>query len=91
MAWTVDDTKALKKAAVLTINEEKKYDDWVMRIRAPINQHPKEAAKSSDMDYEQTNSKMGIFQVRLGGKQRVSFQVNEKDSYVKILEIGGHL
>jgi len=50
--------------------------------------HPSEAGKS--MSYKMLNDKTGQAQIRLSGSERASFIVDEKNTEVKNVQLGGH-
>jgi mRNA-degrading endonuclease RelE of RelBE toxin-antitoxin system len=53
--------------------------------------HPKEAAKRmGGANFKQLSAKANQYQVRLSQGERVSFQIDESTSTVKILQVGGH-
>ena len=66
--------------------------EWTI-FREGIDQglHPKAASKlMGDPHFEKYRGTSNQWSVRLGGKDRVTFAIDEKSHEVQILQIGGH-
>ena len=86
MAWTLDKSRAdyrdLQKA------EQEKFDVFQDAIHNE-GLHPREAAqRAGETKYEQLQGDQ--YQIRLGGKNRATFRVDNQNEVVTILQVGGH-
>ncbi|GEM_PF-593406 len=86
--WKLDKVEVRKNLAVLTKVEQEKFDKFQNAIHHE-GLSPRDAALSlGDSDYKVFDKRLGIYQFRLSGGQRVHFQVQDKT--VIIRQVGGH-
>ncbi|MEA5497716.1 hypothetical protein VB834_03365 [Limnoraphis robusta Tam1] len=85
-AWTVNKKNA--EFGQLTKAEQAKFDIFQDEIHNH-GLHPKDAAKEAgDTDYKQLKGNQ--FQIRLSGRERATFLVDDENEIVTILQVGGH-
>jgi hypothetical protein len=86
MAWKINKSGA-KFSAELTDADQKKWDAFQNEVHHGT--HPKEAAKKHRCDdYKVLSGNQ--YQIRLSGKQRATFLVDEKTQTVTVKQVGGH-
>jgi hypothetical protein len=87
MPWHVDKSKAVFSPE-LTKSDQDKWDLFQNAIQSK-HMHPKDAAKSARCDdYKVLSGNQ--YQVRLSGKMRATFLVDEKAELVTVKQVGGH-
>ena len=87
MAWKIDKSKA-KFSDELTDSDQKKWDAFQNAIHNK-HLHPKEAAKAARCDdYKVLSGSQ--YQIRLSGKMRATFLVDEDKEVVTVKQVGGH-
>ena len=87
MAWKIDKSKA-KFSDELTDSDQKKWDAFQNAIHNK-KMHPKDAATAARCDqYKQLTGNQ--YQIRLSGKMRATFLVDEDKEVVTVKQVGGH-
>lgn len=86
MTWTLDKSKA--EYAEISNSEQAKFDEWQNAVNND-GTHPKTAAENARCD-DYKNLSGNEFQIRLGGKNRVVFEVDDENEVVTVLQVGGH-
>ena len=83
--WKLDKSKA--KFGQLEKSEQAVFDRFQNAVKKGM--HPKEAAKQAgDTNYKKLSGDQ--YQIRLGGKQRATFIVDEAKKVCTIKQVGGH-
>lgn len=73
----------------LTDSSRERYREFKEMIAGGM--HPKTAAETlGDMKYTKLRGAKDLFEVRLNGKDRVLFRLDEAKAEVTILQAGGH-
>ncbi|MBF8659896.1 RHS repeat-associated core domain-containing protein [Pseudomonas putida] len=87
-AWKLDKSKATFKSSGLNDAEQRSFDSFQNAIYH-FGLSPKEAAVlMGGADYKLLDKNSQLYQIRLSGKQRVTFRI--QDRQVEIREVGGH-
>ena len=87
MGWTIEDIPEKKYAAELTDSDEKKWKAFVAEVKKGAD------SKTADEPHRLSDCKKltsSKYQVRLSGKQRATFALDDKAQKVKVLQVGGH-
>ncbi|MCL4205419.1 MAG: hypothetical protein KJ000_23300 [Pirellulaceae bacterium] len=87
MAWRIDKSKAVFSPE-LTSSDQTKWDAFQNAIHNK-HMHPKDAAEAARCDqYKKLTGNQ--FQIRLSGKMRATFLVDESKEVVTVKQVGGH-
>ena len=87
MAWRIDKSKAAFSKE-LTASDQTKWDAFQNAIHNK-KMHPKDAATAARCDdYKVLSGNQ--YQIRLSGKMRATFLVDEKAQLVTVKQVGGH-
>jgi hypothetical protein len=88
--WTLKEPKAKNIKANLSDSAMEQYDIFRAGV-ADEGLSPVQASqKMGDPKYTLLEKKLNRFEVRISGKDRVTFLVDETDHIVEILQVGGH-
>jgi hypothetical protein len=87
MPWRIS-TKKPRSEAAMPQSAEDKWETFKSNVNSGM--HPREAAEATgDMNYTKLRG-ADQYEVRLSGKHRATFQVDEANEEVIVLEVGGH-
>ena len=87
MAWKIDKSKATFSDE-LTSSDQTKWDAFQNAIHNK-HMHPKDAAEAARCDqYKKLTGNQ--YQIRLSGKMRATFLVDETKELVTVKQVGGH-
>ncbi|HEX2178616.1 MAG TPA: hypothetical protein VHL54_03710 [Actinomycetota bacterium] len=87
MPWKIS-TRKPRSEAVMPPSAENKWETFKAKVNSGM--HPRQAAEEAgDMNYTKLRG-ADQYEVRLSGKHRATFQVDETNEEVIVLEVGGH-
>jgi hypothetical protein len=87
--WKLDKSQAKFKSSGLTKAEQRSFDIFQNAIyHGGLSPEKAVTLLGSGADYKAINKKLGIYQFRLSGGERVHIKLEEKT--VNIRQVGGH-
>jgi outer membrane protein TolC len=89
MPWIIDKSNASYSISVLTPAAQAKFDLFQNAIQQQ-GLHPKQAADTLGASDYKNLSGTNLFQIRLDGFNRVTFELDAATQTVNIVQVGGH-